>query len=44
MIGVFGSKVKRIALNNCDEKLVSSIMYLYRDGDYSSYDFEIEIK
>lgn len=44
LFGVFGSKIKIIEIKNCDEKFVSAIMYLYRDRDYSSYDFDIEIK
>ena len=44
MVDIFGIKVKRIILNNCDENLVSAIMHLYRNEDYSSFDFEIEIK
>lgn len=43
LFGVFGSKIKRIELQSCDDKLVASIMYLYRSDDYSSYDFEIKI-
>lgn len=43
LFGVFGSKIKRIELKSCDEKLVASIMYLYRSADYSSFNFEIEI-
>ena len=43
LVGVFGSKIKRIELKSCDDKLVASIMYLYRSADYSSFDFEIEI-
>ena len=43
LFGVFGSKIKRIELKSCDDKLVSSIMYLYRSADHSSFDFEIEI-
>lgn len=43
LFGVFGSKIKRIALKSCDKKLVASIIYLYRSADYSSFDFEIEI-
>lgn len=43
LFGVFGSKIKRIELQSCDDKLVASIMYLYRSADYSSYDFEIKI-
>ena len=43
LVGVFGSKIKRIELKSCDDKLVSSIMYLYRSADHSSFDFEIEI-
>ena len=43
LVGVFGSKIERIELKSCDEKLVASIMYLYRSADYSSFDFEIEI-
>ena len=43
LVGVFGSKIKQIELKSCDEKLVASIMYLYRSADYSSFDFEIEI-
>ena len=44
MVDIFGIKVKRIILNNCDENLASAIMHLYRNEDYSSFDFEIEIK
>ena len=43
LFGVFGSKIKRIELKSCDDKLVSSIIYLYRSADHSSFDFEIEI-
>ena len=43
LIGVFGGNIKRIELNNCDEKLVAAIMHLYRQYDYSDCDFEIEI-
>lgn len=43
LVGVFGSKIKRIELKSCDDKLVASIMYLYRSADYGSFDFEIEI-
>ena len=43
LVGVFGSKIKRIELKSCDDKLVASIMYLYRSANYSSFDFEIEI-
>lgn len=42
-LSVFGSKIKRIELKSCDDKLVSSIMYLYRSADHSSFDFEIDI-
>lgn len=41
--GVFGGNIKRIELNNCDDKFVAAIMYLYRQYDYSDFDFEIEI-
>lgn len=41
--GVFGGNIKRIELNNCDDKFVAAIMYLYRQYDYSNFDFEIEI-
>lgn len=40
---VFGGNIKRIELNNCDEKLVAAIMHLYRQYDYSDCDFEIVI-
>lgn len=43
LFGVFGGNIKRIELNNCDEKLVAVIMHLYRQYDYSDCDFEIEI-
>lgn len=43
LIGVFGNKIQRIELNRCDEKLVATIMHLYRKFDYSTLDFEIEI-
>lgn len=43
LFGVFGSNIKRIELNGCDDKLIASIMYLYRSADYSSFDFEINI-
>ena len=43
LFGVFGSKIKRIELKSCDDKLVSSIIYLYRSADHSSFDFEIDI-
>lgn len=43
LFGVFGSKIKRIELNGCDDKMIASIMYLYRSTDYSSFDFEINI-
>ena len=43
LFGVFGSKIKRIELKSCDDELVSSIMYLYRSADHSSFDFEIDI-
>lgn len=43
LFGVFGGKIKRIELNNCDENLVAAIMYLYRQYDYTDCDFEIEI-
>lgn len=43
LFGVFGGKIKRIELNNCDENLVAAIMYLYRQYDYRDCDFEIEI-
>ena len=43
LFGVFGSKIKRIELKSRDDELVSSIMYLYRSADHSSFDFEIEI-
>lgn len=43
LFGVFGSNIKRIELKSCDDELVSSIMYLYRSADHSSFDFEIEI-
>lgn len=43
LFGVFGGNIKRIELNNCDEKLVAAIMHLYRQYDYSDCDFEIEI-
>ena len=43
LIGVFGNKIQRIELNGCDEKLVATIMYLYRKVDYGTLDFEIEI-
>lgn len=43
LFGVFGGNIKRIELNNCDDKLVAAIMHLYRQYDYSDCDFEIEI-
>ena len=43
LFGVFGGNIKRIELNNCDEKLVAAIMHLYRQYDYSDCDFEIVI-
>lgn len=43
LFGIFSSKLKLIILNGCDEKLVSLIMRLYRNFDYSSLDFEINI-
>lgn len=43
LVGVFGSKIKRIELKSCDDKLVASIMYLYRNSDFSSSDFVINI-
>lgn len=43
LIGIFGNKIQRIVLNGCDEKLVATIMQLYRKFDYSTLDFEIEI-
>lgn len=43
LFGVFGGNIKRIELNNCDDKLVAVIMHLYRQYDYSDCDFEIEI-
>lgn len=43
LFGVFGGKIERIELNNCDENLVAAIMYLYRQYDYTDCDFEIEI-
>ena len=43
LFGVFGRKIKRIELKSCDDKLVSSIIYLYRSADHSSFDFEIDI-
>lgn len=43
LFGICSSKLKRLVLNGCDEKLVSSIMYLYRNSDFSSSDFVINI-
>lgn len=43
LVGVFGSKIKRIELKSCDDMLVAAIMHLYRQYDYSDCDFEIEI-
>ena len=43
LFGVFGGNIKRIELKSCDEMLVAAIMYLYRQYDYSDFDFEIEI-
>ena len=43
LFGVFSRKLKRLVLNGCDEKLVASIMYLYRNSDVSSSDFVINV-
>lgn len=43
LFGVFGGNIKRIELKSCDDMLVAAIMYLYRQYDYSDFDFEIEI-